>query len=308
MAVPDFQSIMLPLLQLISDGKEHNMFEVIDELGIRLELTPEERNQLYPSGKKQPIFADRIAWARTYLKQAGLLQDTRRSHFRITSRGQELLAEHLPRITMRLLEKYPEYLEFKNRTRGKASQKGSNESSEPDSTTLQTPKEAIERNFASLRSSLAQELLTTIKQHTPAFFERLVVELLVRMGYGGSIQDAGQAIGRTGDEGIDGIIKEDKLGLDVIYVQAKRWNQKVGRPEIHQFAGALAGQRARKGVFISTSSFTNDARDYVDKTDSKIVLIDGEQLAELMIEHNVGVVVDTTYEIKRLDTDYFLSD
>jgi restriction system protein len=211
---------------------------------------------------------------------------------------------------MRYLEQFPEYLDFKNRVRPKSEKQGTapHGKTNGDVPEYQTPKDAIELSYQRLKEALAQELLSTIKGQTPGFFERLVVELLVRMGYGGSIRDAGQAIGRTGDEGIDGIIKEDKLGLDIIYIQAKRWDRTVGRPEIQQFAGALAGQRARKGVFITTSSFSNDAKSYVAGIDSKIVLIDGEQLAQLMIDHSVGVATDTVYELKRIDSDYFAGE
>jgi restriction system protein len=306
-SIPDFQTMMLPLLRFASDGSEHSMDETVDALGLSFRLSEQERNQLYPSGKKKPIFADRLAWTRTHLKQAGLLHDTRRGHFVITARGMSVLAEKPERITAKYLEQFSEYIDFKNRVRDKTS-RSTGLTSHADNTNLQTPKEALEYNYQRLRDSVAQELLITIKSQSPTFFERLVVELLVNMGYGGSIRDAGQAIGRSGDEGIDGIIKEDKLGLDVIFVQAKRWDKTVGRPEVQQFAGALAGQRAKKGVFITTSTFTNEARNYVDGIDSKIVLIDGEQLAQLMIDHNVGVTVDTIYELKRLDSDYFSGD
>ncbi len=308
MSIPDFQSMMLPLLQFASDGHEHSMREAVGGVASMLGLSEQERTQLYPSGKEKPIFADRLSWSRTYLKQAGLIQDTRRSHFQITERGRSVLGEKLPAISMKYLERFPEYIEFKNRVRPQSTSNGENATVAVENSIVQTPKEALESNYQRLREAVAQELLTTIKQQSPTFFERLVVELLVKMGYGGSIQDAGQAIGKTGDEGIDGIIKEDKLGLDVIYVQAKRWDRSVGRPEVQQFAGALAGQRARKGVFITTSAFTNDARNYVVGIDSKIVLIDGEQLAQLMIDHNVGVTVDTVYELKRIDSDYFSSE
>lgn len=339
MTIPDFQSIMLPLLQFASDGVEHSVSEAVEAVATKMNLTDQERNQLYPSGKQKPIFDDRLHWSRTYLKQSGLLKDTRRSHFQITERGLQLLAEKPTTINMKTLERYPEYLAFKYRVRDKnvparkrqipefdvsnrptqigkrdlpefdvlnrPASSGRRVEPEFDATQNQTPKEAIEINYQRMKQALAQELLSTIKQQSPAFFERLVVELLVGMGYGGSIQDAGQAIGKSGDEGIDGIIKEDKLGFDVIYIQAKRWEKTIGRPEIQQFAGALQGQRARKGVFITTSSFTNEAKSFTTGIDNKIVLIDGEQLAQLMIDHNVGVAVDTVYELKRIDSDYF---
>jgi restriction system protein len=215
------------------------MADAEEAVATLLGLTGQERSELYPSGKKKPIFADRLAWARTFLKQSGLLMDTRRAHFKITQRGLGVLAEKPQRINMKYLERFPEYLEFRNRVKDKSVSVASPTSHDDESSNHQTPKEAIEVNYQRVKEALAQELLSTIKSQSPTFFERLVVELLVRMGYGGSIQDAGQAIGRTGDEGIDGIIKEDKLGLDVIYIQAKRWDRTIGRPEIQQFAGAL---------------------------------------------------------------------
>lgn len=309
MAIPDYQTILLPLLQFAGDGLEHSVEEAVDAVAKILGLSDSDRSELYPSGKKGPIFADRLAWSRTYLKQAGLIENPRRSHFRITDRGRAVLSEGPAKLTAKYLERFPEYIDFKNRTKVKVGT-GGNKTVMPETegANHQTPKEALELNYQQLKITLAEDLLATIKHQSPGFFERLVVELLVSMGYGGSIQDAGEAIGRTGDEGIDGIIKEDKLGLDVIYIQAKRWDRSVGRPEVQQFAGALAGQRARKGVFITTSSFTNEARNYVSGIDSKIVLIDGEQLAQLMIDHNVGVTVDTVYELKRIDSDFFSPD
>jgi restriction system protein len=300
-AIPDFQTIMLPLLQYASDGAEHSIHDAVEALEEAMHLSEDERTQLYPSGKKKPIFSDRVAWSRTHLKQAGLIEDTRRAHFRITPRGRAALAQKLDRIDMKYLDQFLEYVDFRNRVRVKTGEESVNL---PEASS-QTPTEAIEANYLRLKEQLAQDLLTRIKSQSPTFFERLVVELLVRMGYGGSIKDAGQAIGKSGDEGIDGIIKEDKLGLDVIYIQAKRWDRTVGRPDIQQFAGALQGQRARKGVFITTSVFTNEAKGFVSGIDNKIVLIDGEELARLMIDHNVGVTVDTIYELKRVDADYF---
>ena len=294
MAIPDFQSIMLSLLQFSADRKEHSIHEAVEALAETLGLSAEDRNKLYPSGKKRTVFADRVSWARTYLKQAGLVEDTRRGYFRVTARGREVLANPPARLDMRFLEQFPEYLDFKNRVREKSG--GDRADASAEESLRQTPKEAIETSYQRLREALAQELLAIIKRQSPTFFERLVVELLVKMGYGGSIKDAGEAIGKSGDEGIDGIIKEDKLGLDIIYLQAKRWDRTIGRPEIQQFAGALDGQRARKGVFITTGAFTADAKNYVRGIDKKIVLIDGEELAQLMIEHSVGVTVDTVYE------------
>lgn len=309
MSVPDFQSIMLPLLAFAADKREHSIHEACDRLAEHFKLTDQERNETYSAKNKSRRFDDRVSWARTYLKQSGLIYDTRRKYFQITERGLSVLAEKPQRLDMKFLERFPEYLDFKNRTRETPSNEKPNRAnptvtvSESDAT--QTPKETIESSIRSLNSALAQELLDTIKKQSPTFFERLVVELLVKMGYGGSINDAGQVVGRSGDEGIDGVIKEDRLGLDIIYIQAKRWDNVVRRPDIQQFAGALAGQRANKGIFITTSTFTNEARSYVAGIQSKIVLIDGVQLAQLMIENNVGVATESVYEVKRIDSDYF---
>lgn len=222
----------------------------------------------------------------------------------ITDRGMKVLSKKPNKIDNNLLKQFPEFLEFQN-----IGKEGIVASRQVESSQIekQTPEETIDLAYQSLRESLAQELIDTVRRLSPAFFERLVVELLVRMGYGGSIKDAGHAIGKTGDEGIDGTIKEDKLGLDIIYVQAKRWQvgNVIGRPELHKFVGALAGQGAKKGIFITTSSFSRDALNYTPKNETKIVLIDGVQLAQLMIDYNLGVSAQRAYEIKRLDNDYF---
>ena len=246
------------------------------------------------------ILEDRVGWARTYLKKAGLLAPTRRGYLRITPRGREALEVSPERIDVKFLERYPEFVEFRALRRARAEDPVPGEVAPG-----QTPLEALEAAYAGLRDEVESEILRQVKLAPPEFFERLVVELLVRMGYGGSRQDAGRAVGGTGDGGIDGIIKEDRLGLDAIYIQAKRWESPVSRPEIQKFAGALQGNRARKGVFLTTSSFTRDARDFVDRVESRIVLIDGELLASLMFEHNLGVSAVSTYEVKRVDSDFF---
>lgn len=300
MPIPDFQSVMRPLLELVSDGAEHSMREALDQLAEHFELADEERKRLLPSGQ-QGLFTNRVAWAKTHLRMAGLLEPTARGVFKITPRGKELLQTSKGRIDLRVLQKQPGYLEARGRKRERTSN-----TEEPSSSDLdQTPEERMEDSFQTLRESLGRELLGKLNASSPAFFERLVVELLVRMGYGGTRKDAGQAIGRSGDEGIDGIIKEDRLGLDVIYIQAKRWNLTVGRPEIQRFAGALQGVRARKGIFITTSEFSTEAAEYAARIDSKIVLIDGEQLWNLMIDFGIGVSTTATYEVKRVDSDYF---
>ena len=291
---------MRPLMDLISDGREHSMREALDRLAEHFELAEEERKRLLPSGQ-QELFTNRVAWAKTHLRMAGLLEATARGVFRITSRGTELLRTSPDRIDLRLLQKQAGYLEARGRKREKPTANGEQARAEAE----QTPEELMEESFQALRDNLGREILTKLKSSSPAFFERLVVELLVRMGYGGTRKDAGQAIGKSGDEGIDGIIKEDRLGLDTIYIQAKKWEQTVSRPEIQKFAGALQGVRARKGIFITTSDFSKEAVEYSARIDSKIVLIDGEQLWNLMVDFGIGVSTTATYEVKRIDNDYF---
>ncbi|MGI9173803.1 MAG: restriction endonuclease, partial [Rhodothermales bacterium] len=246
--------------------------------------------------------------ARTYLKQAGLLDAPRRGYFAITEDGQSLLAEHPEQIDTKLLERYPAFMDFKNRRRDRSGNENRTATSENGLPNDQSPDDALASAYQKLRSDLEAALLQQVKDLSPSFFERLVVDLLVNMGYGGSREDAGQAIGRGGDGGIDGIINEDRLGLDVIYLQAKRWEGTVGRPEIQKFAGALQGQRARKGVFITTSNFSKEAKEYADFIDTRIVLVDGERMARLMVDHNVGVSTVGTYDVKKIDTDYFTDE
>lgn len=297
--IPDFQTIMLPFLKIISDGEEHTTIETNQKLAIHFNLTDDELNEFLPSGAAK-TFPNRVAWAKSHFKMAGLLENTKRSSFKITEAGKRLLDTNPEEINLKILKTIPAYQERTGRTRDEDS------SSYSDNSQISaTPEEILENSYLAIRKSLAQELLFKIKSSSPSFFESLVVELLVKMGYGGSIKDAGRSIGRSGDEGIDGIIKEDKLGLDVIYVQAKRWENVVGRPEIQKFVGALAGQGAKKGVFITTSRYTNEAREYQPRNETKIVLIDGEQLAELMIDNNLAVSTVNTFEVKRIDNDYF---
>jgi restriction system protein len=302
MAIPDYQSIMLPLLKFARDGEEHSLRETIEALADEFELTGEERTELLPSGQ-QATFDNRVGWARTYLKKAGLLKSTRRGYYRISERGKQVLEESPPEINDKYLKQFPEFIEF---TKPKQTE---TETTEEEVDETRTPEEEIEAAYQRIKEGLVAELLQTIKDHSPAFFERLVIDLLVKMGYGGTRKDAGQALGKSGDGGIDGIIKEDRLGLDTVYIQAKRWdNTTVGRPEIQKFAGALQGQRARKGIFITTSTFSGSALEYVSRIDSKIVLIDGETLAQLMIDYNIGVAPTASYEIKRVDSDYFTEE
>jgi len=297
--IPDFQSIMLPFLKLISDGQEHSTNETNDLLAKAFNLTLDEINQLLPSGS-QKTFSNRVAWAKSYLKMAGLLDSTKRGSFKISESGKEFLKTNPHEINIKLLKTLPAFNENYGRPKDEL-----NSPDNDNSQLVATPEEILENSYLSIRNNLSQELLYKIKNCSPTFFENLVVDLLVKMGYGGTIKDAGQSIGQTGDEGIDGIIKEDRLGLDIIYIQAKRWDNVVGRPEIQKFIGALAGQGAKKGVFITTSKFTADAKAYQPKNDTKIVLIDGQKLTDLMIDFNLAVSTTKNFEIKRLDNDYF---
>ncbi len=305
MAIPNFQMCMLPLLRFTADGKEHRIKEASRFLAREFKLTDEEQNEFLPSGR-QPVFINRMSWARFYLKKAGLLDDTRRGYFQITSRGQTVVKEAPSKIDLKYLERFSEFRDFLNKKRVKRDLYEDSEGvAEPETVAEQTPHEALESAYLCLRSEIAAEILQMLKKSDPSMFENIVVDLLVKMGYGGSRKDAGKAVGRSGDEGIDGVIKEDHLGLDSIYLQAKRWEATVGRPEIQKFAGALQGQRAKKGIFITTSEFSKEAQDYVHRIDLKIVLIDGKALAELMIDFGVGVVLVAAYEVKKIDLDYF---
>lgn len=299
MAIPDYQSVMLPLLKFVADNREHSLREAIDSLAAEFSLTEAERTEMLPSGQ-QAIFNNRVGWARTYLKKAGLIESTRRGFFRISDRGRKVLSGAPSRIDVNFLEQFDEFVQFRSIRR----EKGHLEEACADAAD-QTPEESLESAYQKLREGLASDILQITKSCSPAFFEQLVVDLLVKMGYGGSRREAGQALGKSGDGGIDGIIKEDKLGLDIIYIQAKRWDGTVGRPEVQKFAGALQGQRAKEGIFITTSAFTKEATDYAAFIDSKIILIDSVRLAEFMIDHGVGVTTQTTYEIKKIDSDYF---
>lgn len=294
---------MFPLLKYASDGKEHSLREAIEALALEFNLSEDERKELLPSGQ-QPIFDNRVGWARTYLKKAGLLGTPKRGFLEITDQGMKVISQAPPDINVQFLSQFPEFIKFKNT-------KKQNDNSQPDIEEISdtTPQEAIEFGYQKIRKELENDLLNRIKSCSADFFERLVVDLLVKMGYGGSRRDAGRAIGKSGDSGIDGIIKEDKLGLDIVYIQAKRWdNTVVGRPEIQKFVGALHGQRARKGVFITTSKFSQEAKEYVSIIDSKIVLIDGQELAQFMIDNHVGVSTVSIYEIKKIDSDYFTDE
>ncbi len=326
MTVPDYQACMLPLLQVAGDGQEHTNARMVEALARRFGLTEEERRELIPSGRQQK-FDNRVGWARTYMQKAGLLETTGRARFRITPRGLTVLREQPVAINNKVLQRFPEFVEFQRRATKQDDGTGVAATHDgavavpvaPVAAALpsesvdilglgQTPEETLDASYQTLRRNLAQELLERVKGNSARFFERLVVDLLVAMGYGGSRKDAGQAIGMSGDEGIDGIIKEDRLGLDVVYIQAKRWSGTVGRPTVQAFAGSLEGQRARKGVLITTSSFSKEALDYVRIIEKRIVLIDGEQLAQLMIDFGIGVAEVATYTVKKVDSDFFGED
>ena len=299
MAIPDYQSILLPLLQACADGKEHTKHELLPLLARQFGLVEEDLAIKLASGK-QGMFDNRVGWAKTYLKQAGILENLRRGIFRITARGLHVLNENPASLNVKFLKRFPEFVAFHA---GK--QRDESKLVELTALSSATPDELIAGGYKQLREALAIDLIVRIKSVSPSRFEELVVELLLKMGYGGTQEDAGQVVGKSGDGGIDGIIHEDRLGLDVIYIQAKRWEADVGRPEIQKFVGALAGNKASKGVFITSSGFSTGAREYAAHVNHRVVLIDGAMLAELMMDYDLGVSVKEIYTVKRLDTDYF---
>jgi restriction system protein len=298
-AIPDYEAFMDPMIRAISDGADHRFRDVVETLIAQVGINDDEREQLLPSGQ-QTVVSNRINWAKTYLKKAGLVEYPSRGMLRLTKEGR-LIATRKERIDNRFLSQFPTYVAFTDR----AIKLDESKEETPEPFSESTPEEAMDRAASTLRTALADELLERVRNCSPAFFERLVVELLVAMGYGGSLDDAGQAVGKSGDGGIDGIIKEDKLGLDIVCLQAKRWTAAVGRPEVQAFAGSMEGFRARKGVLITTSTFSREAREFITRIERKIVLIDGQQLARLMIDHNVGVSPSQTYVVKKADPDYF---
>ena len=305
MPMPTHLDAALPVLQAMKDGGEHTRRELADLMANHFTLTPEERTEMLPSGKATVILS-RTGWALAYLKQAGLIQSSRRGWYAITKRGLDSLAAAPARIDRKYLMQFPEFRDFRARSRaGEESDAPERDGASHDAPASIPPDEALERAYSRLREDVEAELLDTLKGVTPAFFEQTVIDVLVAMGYGGSRTEAARAIGRSGDGGIDGVIDEDRLGLDVIYVQAKRWENSVGRPELQKFAGALQGQRATKGIFITTSTFTRDAEEYARMIGSRIVLVDGVRLASLMFEYGVGVTARSSYTVKALDGDYF---
>ena len=301
--IPKYEEVMLPFLKHLADKKEHSLSETVDALAEYFRLTNDEIRELLPSGS-QPVFRNRVGWARTYMKKAGLLTSSKRAHFKISDKGLELLNENPTEITTKFLTRYDDFVEFKSIKREK---KGGTVSQSEifEVNTDQTPEESLEHAYQKLKSDLAKEVLVIVKSCSPVFFEKLVIDLLIAMGYGGSRREAGQAMGKSGDGGIDGIIKEDKLGLDIIYLQARRWENSVPVKEIRDFTGALASKKAKKGIFLTTSIFPKSVYEFVEKVEYKIILIDGELLADLMIENNVGLSTLNTYMVKTIDSDYF---
>jgi len=304
--IPKYEKIMLPFLKYLADGVEHGLSETHDVLADQFELTDDELRELLPSGR-QPVFRNRVGWARTYLKKAGLLTSPRRAHFKISEKGRSLLREKPSEITSKFLTRYDDFVEFQSIKKDK---EDNGQLPEPlaANNADQAPEESLEFAYQKLHSDLSKELLDTVRSCSPDFFERLVIDLLITMGYGGTRKEAGQAMGKSGDGGIDGIINEDKLGLDVIYLQAKRWDNAVPVKEIRDFTGALASKKAKKGIFITTSSFPKSVYEFVTQVEYKIILIDGKRLSDLMIENSIGLSTVSSYHVKIIDSDYFEED
>lgn len=302
--VPKFEEFLFPFLKCLQDGQQHKLSELRSKLKKHFNLSEEDLLIRTAKGTKTQ-FEDRINWSRQYLRRALLIEIPSNGIYVITKRGSDYLVNHTA-LSINDLMQYPEYAAFNSSRRPILNQSNENISNSNGAELNNlTPTEQLEQAFDSIEKDLAADLLQKVKGQTPAFFEHLVVDLLVKMGYGGSFADSAKVTQLSNDEGIDGIIYEDKLGLDKIYIQAKRWNNQVGRPHIQQFAGALVGQNATKGVFITTSAYSGDAREYVKGLHQKIVLIDGQELAKFMIEYNVGVSTKKVYEVKRVDSDYF---
>lgn len=300
MSVPDYQSLLRPILDSILDGEAHTMRVVSQRVAESLGLTEGDLQETLPSGR-QTTYANRLGWAKTYLAKAGAVTTEQRAVIRLTDRGRDLLARVPGRITQRDLMAYPEFLAFTGQREASTTQPSD---TAPVDQAAASPEERLAALYAELNDALASELLAQVQDLTPAQFERLVVEVLVAMGYGGSVRDAGQALGRSGDNGIDGVVKQDPLGLDRIYLQAKRWKDTVHSPEIRTFSGSLTFHKAAKGVFITTSTFSQGARNTAQQI-GNIILIDGERLSRLMIEYGVGVLTRDTYRIHRVDSEFF---
>ncbi len=304
MPIPKYDEMMLPYLHAIAHGDAHKHRDIAEIVADHFQLSEDNRNALLPSGN-QTFLLNRVSWARTYLKKAGLLKSPARGWVQITPTGLQVLEMNPPHIDKKFLMQFESFQEFQNRSQSSQTNGGSETQTAQQDTEELTPEEVIASGHQQLRQQIASDLLERIRENTPRFFELLVIDLLLAMGYGGSRQDAGRAVGRSGDGGIDGIIKEDRLGLNNIYVQAKRWENTVGRPEVQAFSGALDMHRANRGVFITTSHFSAEARDFVERIGKKIVLIDGDELAELLIDYTVGVTTKAVYAIHEVDENYF---
>jgi restriction system protein len=304
MGIPDFQSIMLPLLQTLAGGEVWAVRDLTKSLADSFKLTDDERSKLLPSGQ-QSVFGNRVAWAKTDLKMARLIDSPSRGLVRISDEGKKVLASKPAKITRAFLRQFPAYDAFFTKRPEQPDDVAESDQQIVAAEGAHTPEELLESSYATLRSALAEELLDRVKSCSPAFFEQLVVRLLVAMGYGGTLADAAQVIGKSGDGGIDGTIKEDKLGLDIVCVQAKRWENTVGRPVVQAFAGSMEGFRARKGVLITTATFSAEAKEYVNKIERKIVLIDGPTLANYMMDYDIGVSMSRSFIVKKIDLDYF---
>lgn len=302
MAVPKFDELFKPFLEFASDGEVHSVSDAREEIAKRLNLTEDDLSEMISNGRVSK-FAAFLGWVKAYLKQAELIEDVKRGHFKVTQRGLDVLRENPRPFDSKYLMKFEEFRRFQNRKKQATDDKG--DASSNGISVQVSPEEQIESAFSEIKDKLSDELLVTVKSCSSAFFERLIVDVLIAMGYGGSRKEAGQSVGKSGDGGIDGIIKEDRLGLENIYLQAKRWEGSVGSPEIHKFVGALHGKQATKGVFVTTSNFTREAMEYAKAIGTNVILIDGEKLTDYMIEFNVGVSHVMRYEIKRVDNDYF---
>ncbi len=308
MPIPDYESVMLPLLKFLGDGQNHKRSEAVQYLAPQFNLSEFERKVRLKSGVLK--FDNKVAFAKSYLKQAGLLDLSGGGFFRITKRGQDVLSENPKNLDAEFLMRFPEFVDFRGRIKSSKKKEERAIDARPNQSLAvgQIPEELIEAGYEEMLQILKRELLQQIMSCSPKFFEKMVVELLVKMGYGGSLQDAGQAVGRSGDGGIDGIIKEDRLGLDLIYIQAKRWENNVPIKEIRDFVGSLVGKKATKGIFITTSDFPKDAHDFVQSIQQKVILINGQQLAQFMTDHDLGVSRQASYDIKKIDADYFVEE
>lgn len=305
MPIPDYQTMMLPVLKIFSDGQERRNAAIYAQLTEDLALSDEDKRELLPGGG-QPTYQNRSNWATTYLFQAGLLERPQRGVYRISESGRKILSENPDKLSVLRLSKIPQFAEWLDQSKqSRAKTKSNNQTAVDQNTSDETPEETIQSITQDLNDQLATELLEQLHKMDPFQFEQLIVDLMLAMGYGGSRSEAGKVTQASNDGGIDGVINEDRLGLDTIYLQAKRWEASVGRREIQNFVGALAGHQAHKGVFITTSSFGKNAIEYAKTVSQKIILIDGQRLAQLMINFNIGVSTAETILIKKVDTDYF---